>query len=188
MTFLIRIGDVVGLPVVTLEGDAIAQVKDVVLDAGDGRVTMFTLSGRGLLAGPRHEVLPWANVHALGSDAVMVADRSAVVGPDETEQAEAPGAGVGGAAVLTSEGEHMGKVTDVVLDVGDDVARSVGYEVKLGHREAGWTTALLPVPLPLAATDENVVVPAMSLRFTAENLEDFPEAARGLEQALKEAS
>ncbi|MFI7141496.1 PRC-barrel domain-containing protein [Streptomyces massasporeus] len=40
------------LPVVTLGGDAVAQLKDTVFDAAAGRITGFTLSGRGLLSGP----------------------------------------------------------------------------------------------------------------------------------------
>ncbi|MEU7561886.1 hypothetical protein [Streptomyces eurythermus] len=36
----------------TLGGEAVAQIRDTVFDARAGRVTGFTLSGRGLLAGP----------------------------------------------------------------------------------------------------------------------------------------
>ncbi|MFF4260781.1 PRC-barrel domain protein [Streptomyces venezuelae] len=187
MAFLTRVGDVVGRPVVTLGGDVIAQIKDVVLDPGDGRVTMFTLSGRGLLSGPLREVLHWEGVHALGMDAVMVAARSAVAGPDESRSVGAPDAGVSGARVLTAEGEDMGRVADVVLDVEQDAARMVGYEVRLGDHGAGEATVLLPVPLPAAASGENVVVPEASFRFAVADLAGFREAAAGLEQALKEA-
>ncbi|MFG2294589.1 PRC-barrel domain-containing protein [Streptomyces sp. NPDC048603] len=186
MRFLIRVADVVGRPVVTLNGDAIAQVKDVVLGAADGRVTTFTLNGRGLLSGPLREILPWSNVRAFGPDAVMVVNRSMVVGPDETESTGGTGCGVNGAAVLTVEGEDVGRVTDVILDVADDAAWAVGYEVRLGHQGAGRGTVMMPVPLPIAATRENVVVPVASVRFTTEDLTGFREAARGLERALRE--
>ncbi|WP_406186311.1 PRC-barrel domain-containing protein [Streptomyces sp. NBC_01006] len=53
-----------------------------------------------------------------------------------------------GTAVLTSDDEHMGRVTDVVLDVTDDAGRAVGYEVRLGHHGAGRATVLLPVRRP----------------------------------------
>ncbi|MEV6961682.1 PRC-barrel domain-containing protein [Streptomyces sp. NPDC051207] len=47
-------------PVVTLGGEAAAQIKDVVLDAAQGDVRAVTLSGRGLLAGPENT----ASAHA----------------------------------------------------------------------------------------------------------------------------
>ncbi|MFE0699763.1 PRC-barrel domain-containing protein [Streptomyces sp. NPDC058872] len=76
--FPMRAGDVVGRPVLTLHGDAIAQVKDVIVDPGTGSVRAFTLSGRGVLSGPLEEGVPWSAVHAPGRDAVMVAGRDAL--------------------------------------------------------------------------------------------------------------
>lgn len=62
------------LPVVTLGGDAVAHVKDTVLDAAAGRITGFDLTGRTLLSGPLPRDLPWSAVHSLGRHAVMVRD------------------------------------------------------------------------------------------------------------------
>ncbi|MGW7788750.1 PRC-barrel domain-containing protein, partial [Streptomyces tricolor] len=100
-----------GRVVVTLGGEAVAQVKDVVFDGPAGRITGFTLSGRGLLAGPMKRSLPFSGVHAIGPSAVMIAgetvfeDRDAVVGRGEAEHGKVLGAGV-----VTQHGTGIGTV------------------------------------------------------------------------------
>ncbi|WP_282695963.1 PRC-barrel domain-containing protein [Streptomyces sp. CC208A] len=176
--FLIRAGDVVGRPVLTLHGDALAQVKDVVVDPESGRVRAFTLSGRGALSGPLKEAIAWSAVHALGRDAVMVADRDALREGADMASGAGGGADMLGARVLTQEGEDVGKVTDVVLDVTADDARLAGYEVKLDrHGEKG--TVLVPLSAPVVVSAERVLVPAAALRSAVGDLADFRKAARG---------
>ncbi|MEU7033574.1 PRC-barrel domain-containing protein [Streptomyces sp. NPDC046237] len=179
--FLIRAGDVVGRPVLTLHGDAIAQVKDVIVDPESGSVRAFTLSGRGVLSGPLKEAIAWSAVHALGRDAVMVAGREAL----RESSGMAPGLGGGsnmlGTRVLTQDGEDVGKVTDVVLDVTAHDARLVGYEVKLDrHGEKG--TVLVPVSAPVVVSAENVLVPPAALLSAAGDLAEFRKATRGLRE------
>nr|WP_284288729.1 PRC-barrel domain-containing protein [Angustibacter aerolatus] len=123
-------------PVVTYAGDDVAQAKDVVYAGDGGHVSGFTLAGRGLFAGPKHEVLPWSQVAALGVDAVMVvseaafADASALSG-------DAGGEGdpgdVLGSQVLTDAGTALGTVVDVVLEVPTEPGGAcdvVGYEIE----------------------------------------------------------
>ncbi|NML49241.1 PRC-barrel domain containing protein [Streptomyces sp. R302] len=181
---LIRAGDVVGRPVLTLHGDAIAQVKDVVVDPETGRIRAFTLSGRGLLSGPLKEAIPWSAVHALGRDAVMVADRNALREGADRVAGAGGGANVLGRRVLTHEGEDVGKVTDVVLDVTADEARLVGYEVRLDrHGEKG--TILVPVSAPVVVSADNVLVPAAAMRSRSADLAEFREAAGALPEEEK---
>ncbi|MFE0641647.1 PRC-barrel domain-containing protein [Streptomyces sp. NPDC058877] len=165
-------------PVLTLHGDAIAQVKDVIVDPETGSVRAFTLSGRGMLSGPLKEAVPWSAVHALGRDAVMVADRDALREGAGTASDSEGGTNMLGTRVLTQEGEDVGKVTDVVLDVTTEEARLVGYEVRLDrHGEEG--TVLIPVSAPVVVSAENVLVPAAALRSTTDDLADFRKAAGG---------
>ena len=49
MKLLLRGTDIVGLPVVTLGGEDIAEVRDVLFDAQAGHVLGFTLNKRGVL-------------------------------------------------------------------------------------------------------------------------------------------
>ena len=69
-----RTSEIAKRPVVTLDGEVVGQIKDVVYAGGGGAVGGFTLAGRGLFSGPLKKGLSWGAVLALGSDAVMIAD------------------------------------------------------------------------------------------------------------------
>lgn len=72
MKALLRGTDLVGLPVVTLAGDDIADVRDVLFDADAGQVLGFTLNKRGRLKGRMKETLDRQQIHAVGPAAIMV--------------------------------------------------------------------------------------------------------------------
>ena len=74
MSVLLRSSEITKLPVVTVAGEDIAQIKDIVYAAHGGQVGGFTLNGRGMFAGPLKTALPWANVVGLGPDAVIIKD------------------------------------------------------------------------------------------------------------------
>ena len=76
MSVLLRAAELVKRPVVTLAGKDVAQIKDVVYASSTGELSGFTLNGRGIFAGPMRKTLPWAAVHGLGPDAVMIKDES----------------------------------------------------------------------------------------------------------------
>lgn len=78
MSRLMRTSEISKRPVVTMGGDDVAQIKDVVYAADGGSVRGFTLAGRGLFAGPLATVLAWGSVAALGADAVMIEDEAAL--------------------------------------------------------------------------------------------------------------
>ncbi|WP_369212200.1 PRC-barrel domain-containing protein, partial [Streptomyces flavofungini] len=160
-----------GRPVVTLGGEAVGQVKDVVLDAANGRIAGFTLAGRGLFSGPLRKSLPWAGVHGLGAEAVMItsedvlADKGAVA-----TGGEASGGLVRGARVLTDLGVEVGTVRDVIVEAGREGA-VVGVEMSsteaLGRHEA---TVFLALGSHPAMTGDTLMVPAHDTEDTAADL------------------
>ena len=184
MTRLMRTSAILKRPVVTLAGEDVAQVKDVVYAAGGGQVAGFTLAGRGLFAGPLKQSLPWTSVLALGSDAVMVRDEDALEGAQAVLDASASSGGSGGdvlgSQVLTDAGTALGQVVDVVVEVGAggrgqcDV---VGYEVEASAalRTKG-TRLLIPLPDTLAASGEHLIVPASAEDFVGDDLAGFGAA------------
>lgn len=166
------------LPVVTLAGDAIAQIKDTVFDAPAGRITGFTLSGRGLLSGPLKQSLPWSGVHSLGHHAVMVRDPGAL-----TEAAavvvrrEAVKGRVLGAKVLTDAGTEVGKVLDVVVEAGTS-GRVVGFRIAASRSLASGSSrrrhkVYVPRGETLAVSGQALVVPADATLYVAEDLPSF---------------
>lgn len=181
MSLLMRATEVEKRVVVTLAGDDVAQLKDVVYSA-DGEVVGFTLNGRGLFAGPRKDALPWSAVTALGPDAVVVADDTVFVPRDDVVERAAQRGGtrgghVIGSRVLTDAGVDLGEVTDVVLEVDTTRAVLVGYQIKptdaLG---ADRHTALIPLPAAMAVSGENLMVPAAATEFVSDDLAGFGAA------------
>ncbi|WP_320773479.1 PRC-barrel domain-containing protein [Streptomyces sp. CRN 30] len=171
-------------PVVTLGGDAVAQVKDTVFDAEAGRITGFTLNGRGLLSGPLRQSLPWTAVHALGHDAVMIRDRRELA---ETTAAEARRAAVRGrvvgARLLTETGTEVGTVLDVVVEGGGS-GRVVGFRVAASREFAAGPKrrrrrVWVPRGETVAVSGRALVLPAATVRYAAESL-DGPDGLAAL--------
>jgi uncharacterized protein YrrD len=163
MSRLMRTSEVAKRPVVTLAGEDVAQVKDVVYAASGGAVGGFTLAGRGLFAGPLKLSLAWTSVGALGSDAVMIRDEDVLEPTQAVLDASAATGGSGGnvigSRVLTDAGLDLGEVVDVVIEVGDDPGGPcdvVGYEI--------------------AASGEHLMVPASAKDFVVNDLAGFGAA------------
>lgn len=181
-----RTSGVAKRPVVTLDGEAVAQLKDVVFAAGGGAVGGFTLAGRGLFSGPLKESLPWSSVLALGSDAVMIAGEDSLAPAQDLLDASASSGGSGGnvlgSQVLTDSGTDLGTVRDVIIEVGGAAEGScavIGYEITtsgaLEHKGMGHKGATLLIPLPdtVAASGEHLIVPASAVDFVGNDLAGF---------------
>ncbi|MGD9482079.1 PRC-barrel domain-containing protein [Streptomyces sp. TRM70308] len=189
MTVLMLATELAKRPVVTLAGEAVAQVKDVVFDSGGGRVGAFTLSGRGLFSGPMKQALPWSGVTGLGEDAVMIRGEEVLEDRKEVVERSGPGGGdVLGARVLSDAGVELGKVTDVVIEVTREAAAVAGYQVDsteaLGHQER---TVYLPLAGTLAISGEALLVPALAAEYVAEDLPGFAERVRAFRTRTTEA-
>lgn len=174
MSLLVRATELVKRPVVTLGGEDVAQVKDVVYDAGSGAVSGFTLNGRGLFAGPLKVGLPLAAVKAIGRNAVMIADDSVLTDRREVaESAAVRDRNVLGNRVVTDTGTELGTVVDVILPVGSitDVA---GYEVSPAPAlRTDARTVFIPLPDALAVSGEVLIVPGGAVEFVSHDLAGF---------------
>ncbi|MBA3744212.1 PRC-barrel domain-containing protein [Sporichthya sp.] len=156
MTAILRAGDLPGQPVVSLAGERLAEIKDVVYDRESGDLLGFTLNDPGFFNGTRSEGLPMDAVHGIGDAAVMVAGPHAFVDVDlVVTAAERRGNDVLADRVLTEEGADLGEVVNVLLDPSHRPPKVVGYEVESqdGH--------LITVPLEdtMAVSGERLVVP-----------------------------
>ena len=129
--------EAVGRPVVTLDGHDPAGIDGVLTD-DDGTATAFALAKRSLFGGALEETLPLEHVIAVGPDAVVVADATALrhPDPDPEEPQPAPSAPVvpettaqdpaavpmrlratrKRAVVASDSGESVGRVDKVVVD------------------------------------------------------------------------
>ncbi|MEV4744576.1 PRC-barrel domain-containing protein [Streptomyces sp. NPDC049555] len=167
-----------GRPVVTLGGDVLAQIKDTVFDVPAGRIVGFTLSGRGVLAGPLKESLPWPGVHALGRHAVMVTGKQALAGPKAVvTPGDAARGAVLGVKVLTDAGMEVGSVKDVVVESGTS-GRVAGLRITAADSADGRRRdVFVPHDQVLSLSGHALVVPADARRLVAEELPSFTSQA-----------
>lgn len=156
MSRLARASELIGLPIVTLDGaTVVGEIKDVLVDPASSRTVGFTVRGQGLLSSPLVGLLPAEQIHAIGRDALMVESDAAVVrqreGMDATlaDQQE-----VVGKEVVTSSGASLGTINDVVLEIDGPDATLVGYEIdRAGH------PVIVPVPQSVPLSGEALLLP-----------------------------
>lgn len=192
MSRLMRASEIAKRPVVTLAGEDVAQLKDIVYSASGGAVAGFTLAGRGHFAGPLDRSLPWPSVGAFGADAVMIQDESVLQPTQVVLDASAASGGSGGnvlgSRVLTESGVDLGGVVDVVLEVGDSSKQCdvVGYEVEASEAMGTkGTKVLIPLPDTLAASGEHVIVPDTAKNFVGNDLAGFGAAVEDFRAELE---
>jgi uncharacterized protein YrrD len=172
---LVRGSDLIGLPVVTLSGDDVAEVRDVLFDPAKGELIGFTLNKRGRLARRLGESLPRDQVSAIGPNAVMIANEDVL--SEETPHAGGSGSGdVLGDRVLTDSGVLIGTVTDAVIDTGSGAV--VGYEIAPADEPTGRNGRRSYVPLAdsKAVSGEALIVPAAAVDYVTNDLAGFGEA------------
>jgi len=193
MSLLMRASEITKRPVVTLEGEDVAQIKDIIYADSGGQVGGFTLNGRGFLAGTLKTALAWGAVVALGPDAVMIRDEDALTDRDAlvaeiVGKSSGSGGDVLGSRVLTEDGKDLGKVLDVIIEVTDDgpsFADVVGYEIEPAEDlGADLKKVLVPLPDTIAASGQHLIVPAAALDFVTNDLAGFGAAVRDFRERL----
>jgi uncharacterized protein YrrD len=192
MSVLLRSSDISKLPVVTLAGEDIAQIKDIVYAARGGQVGGFTLNGRGIFAGPLSTALPWASVVGLGPDAVIIRDEGGLAPIAEVlpeAVSDGPSGDILGSQVLTDDGTTLGVVVDVVIEItgdGDSQADVVGYEIDpVDVSGPGSNRMMIPLPDTLAASGEHLMVPAAARAFVTDDLAGFGAAVEDFRAQLR---
>lgn len=193
MTRLMRTSKLAKLPVVTMGGEDVAQIKDVVYAAGGGQVGGFTLAGRGLFAGPLKQALAWTSVASLGADAVMITDEGALESTgavlDRSASSGGSGGNVLGSQVLTDAGVDLGKVVDVIIEVsqgGEGQCDVVGYEIEASEAlGSSGTDVLIPLPDTISVSGEHLIVPASAKDFVGHDLAGFGAAVEQFRAQLK---
>ncbi len=180
---LLRAGDLPGRPVVTLAGDRLAQIKDVIFDRGSGDLLGFTLNNPGFFSRGRGDALPMAAVHGLGDAAVMVADGEVLVPADTVApKGERSDSDVLADQVLTEDGKDLGTVTDVIVDPMARPPDVVGYEIETSDGRR----VLVPLPATLSVSGQRLVVPAEVSDFLTDDLAALGPAVEALRKRLGE--
>jgi uncharacterized protein YrrD len=169
MTMLATGSAIRGLPVVTISGgEDVAEVRDLIYDPQAGRIVGLTLNKRGFFAGRSREVLAAKQIRAIGQDAVMVQDEeSLTLSHDAPADVGEPPSGrdVTGDEVLTEQGASLGKVRDIVVQLGSN-GEVVGYEIEAASGDTGY----IPLPTRLAVSGSTLIVPDATKDFVEKDL------------------
>ncbi|MGQ0845360.1 MAG: PRC-barrel domain-containing protein [Sporichthyaceae bacterium] len=182
---MVRATGLVGLPVVTLGGDRVAEVKDVVFDRSAGAIRGFTLNNPKLFSRTRHDALAIAQVRGVGDAAVMVdGDVSPIPAEEVAPAAEREHADVLSDTVLTDAGVELGTVRDVIVDLTASPPDVVGYEIEPGPAlPSHGRLVLIPVPATLAVSGERLMLPAAVTEYVADDLASFGAAVTAFRSA-----
>jgi uncharacterized protein YrrD len=186
---LLRASELTGRPVVTLGGELVAEIKDIVFERAGGRIAGFTLRNPGLFSRSRKDSLPWSGVHGVGRDAVLISDETVLVAAKElAPPKQARKADVLEDRVLTDNGRDLGRVVDVVLHSGTSLD-VVGYEVQASEAlgTAG-RRVFIPLPDTVSVSGENLIVPAAATEFVSEDLAGFGAAVGAFRARLREGA
>jgi uncharacterized protein YrrD len=189
MSVLLRATEIEGRPVVTLAGERVADVKDVVFDSSQGRLLGFTLRGHSFLSRFRRDDLAWSQVLSLGRDAVMIRSDESLKGEGGLEDEGVPDdRNVLGNQVLTDAGADVGKVVDVIVETSG-TAQIVGYEVAASEALATHgERVLIPLPDTISVSGEHLIVPSAALAFVSHDLSGFGAAVESFRAKLREGS
>lgn len=184
---LIKASELVGLPVVSVDGgEDIAEIKDVVFDGTAHKLIGFTLNKRGWFRGSLRQDLPADSISAIGPDAVMVASAGDLEEPADSPAAlsgDAPTHAVLGSRVLSSDGSDLGEVTDVVISTGASFT-AVGYEIETDDGDKRF----VPISAQLALSDSNLLIPAEASPFIRNDLAGFGAAVEEYRALLDNAT
>ena len=127
------------------------------------------------------------HIHAVGRDAVMVTDATALEGGAGAAAAQdAKGRNVLGNAVLTDAGKKLGSVRDLVVEMSD--GQVIGYELDgdPGLQRAEGAPLLLPLPSTLAVSGDTLMVPAAVEDYIRDDLAGFGSAVADFRNRLGE--
>ncbi|MBN1485104.1 MAG: PRC-barrel domain-containing protein [Chloroflexia bacterium] len=113
-----KMRDLKGMVVLTLrEGEQLGRISGMLVDPDSARVVALVLNKR--TPSGELQVIATANIYRVGEAAITVEDRGAMVAisriPRFQTLAQTKSA-IRGKAVLTEEGENLGRVADVLID------------------------------------------------------------------------
>jgi len=168
-----KTSEIIGLPVVTVDGgEDVAEIRDVVYAGDEGSLVGFTLNKRGFFAGRMRQVLSAETIAAVGPAAVMIDSADGLLDRSDAPDAVADPAtdrNVLNDPVVTEDGVRLGTVVDLVVEVGSR-GTVVGYELA---REGTKETRLVPRPQQVAVSGDALLVPTATADSVSEDLSGF---------------
>lgn len=181
---LIKGKEVIGLNIVTVDtGSIIETIKDVAYNPTTQRIEALFVSNGGLFSSAKAIYID--DVHSIGQDAAIVADRSVVVSVKQLPEV------IGSIAhakkylvntkVLTVEGRALGRVSDIIFD------SHTGYVNSMEVSQGGLKTltegkkSIRPIDIVTIGADTTIVSAFTEIKLEAQGEQN------GLKGAVNDA-
>lgn len=167
---MIKGKELLGRPIVALSnGEQVDTVRDVVLDPQGNQVLALLTDEAGWFSAAR--AVPYERVQSIGEQAVMIAspeDVTTTRKDDRLKHALESKTNLIGMTLLTTEGEHLGKISDVYFDartgrvegyeatggVFSDLTRGRTFIPVPGHVQIGADAAIVPTSVAAAMREQ----------------------------------
>ncbi len=125
---------ILGLPVTSQsDGVELGKVKDLIFDHNTDEVVGLLISDKELFGLIDAQVVPWNQVRAIGSQAVMVESAASKIKAGDDARISGildRNTALSGTQIRTTQGENLGSFADLYLD--ENTGRVLGYEVSGG--------------------------------------------------------
>lgn len=115
------------------DGTELGAVKDLIFDQNTDEVIGLLISDKGLFGMIDAQVIPWNQVRAIGSKAVMVASVDSKVRAGDEPRINAildRNTALSGTRIRSMDGDDLGTFADLYID--EQTGRILGYEVSGG--------------------------------------------------------
>lgn len=181
--------DLIGKAIIAYDtGRRIARVQDLIFDQGDNQLLGFLVDESGLFRSAR--VLPLGAVKAIGPNAIVVADNSAIASAKDVpkiDQVLERNLVLRGTRVLTTDGRYLGSVMDLYFD--EQTGKIEGYEASGGlFADAYSGRSFIPAPYDVKIGEEITFVPPAIADLMAEQVGGVLGAVQTAGSRLQEAT
>lgn len=158
---MIKGKELLGRPIIALSsGEEVDRVRDVVLDPQGNRVLALLTDEAGWFSAAR--AVPYERVQSIGEQAVMIAspqDVTTTRQDDRLKHALDTKTNLIGMTLLTTDGEQLGKISDVYFDAR--TGQVEGYEATGGlFSDLTRGRTFIPVPGQIQIGADAAIVPA----------------------------
>ena len=171
---MLKGSDIIGKPIITYDtGKQIEKVTDVIFDHNSNYILAFLVSDSGWFNTAK--VIPIEDVHAIGTDAVIVKWKFAVVAAKKIREVKKileRNNVLKDTRVMTTDGRFLGTMIDLYFDERNGQVE--GYEVEGGmfaHPETG--RSFVPAPQTIRIGVDVAFVPPETVDLMSEQVVDI---------------
>ena len=186
---MLKGSDIIGKPIITYDtGKQIEKVRDVIFDHNSNYILAFLVSDSGWFNTAK--VIPIEDVHAIGTDAVIVKWKFAIVAAKKLREVKKildRNNVLKDTRVMTTDGRFLGTMIDLYFDERN--GQIEGYEVEGGmfaHPETG--RSFVPAPQTIRIGVDVAFVPPETVDLMSEQIVEIKDENSALwERALPQS-